>query len=185
MKKIFASLCFVLSIAPALMAQTPTPTPTPASTDTSTNSLRPLTYAIALQAAQATLENCRSKGFNVAVSVVDTAGQNVVFLRSELAPPHTIEGSHMKAYTIVCMGALTGNDGTSTLATSLLSSVGSQQVAFIPGFLLIQGGYVIKSHGKVIGAIGVAGSKQSQPGQLGNDEQCAQAGAEAVASKLN
>jgi len=170
MKTIFA---LVLAISPALAAQTTDGAP------------KPLTLPIAMEAAQATYDACKAKGFDVGVTVLDTAGHNVVFLRSEKAPPHVIEGSHMKAYTIVCMGALTGNDGTSTLAQGLLSSVGSQQVAFIPGFLLIQGGYVIKSYGQVIGAIGVAGSKQAKPGELGNDEQCAKAGADKVAPKLN
>ena len=174
MKTMIVSAVLVLSVTSALFAQT-----------ADGAAPKPLTLAIAMEAAQATFEACRAKGFNVGVSVVDPSGLNIVFLRSELAPPHTIEGSHMKAYTIVCMGALTGNDGTSTLASGLLASVGSQQVANIPGFLLIQGGYVIKSRGKVIGAIGVAGSKQSNPGELGNDEQCAKAGADKVASKLN
>jgi uncharacterized protein GlcG (DUF336 family) len=147
-----------------------------------------LSLALALEAAQATLAKCKAGGNDVAVTVVDPSGLNIVFLKSDTAPPHVIPGSAMKAYTIVCLGALMNSMGTSALSSNLLSSVGSSQVANIPGILLIQGGYLVTTDGTttgtVLGAIGVAGSKQAQPGQLGNDEQCAMAGAAAIAPKI-
>lgn len=144
-----------------------------------------ITTALAAEAAQATLEDCKSKGFDVAVTVVDAWGQNIVLLRHQLARPHTVVGSQMKAYTIVTLGPLMGQTGTSGLSTALLGNVNSSQVANIPGILLIQGGVLIKNaQGVIYGGIGVAGSKQAQPGQLGNDEQCANVGVAKISGKL-
>ena len=144
-----------------------------------------ITTTLATEAAQATLDDCRKKGFDVAVTVVDAWGQNIVLLRHELARPHTVVGSQMKAYTIVTLGPLMSQTGTSGLSQALLGTTSSAQVANIPGILLIQGGVLIKdSKGVTYGGIGVAGSKQAQPGQLGNDEQCANVGVAKIQSKL-
>ena len=48
-----------------------------------------LSPEIALDLARATLEECRKRGFQVAVAVVDRFGQTQVMIRDRFAGPHT------------------------------------------------------------------------------------------------
>src|SRR5580765_6119501 len=54
---------------------------------------------MAKAAAEATLAECRAKGYRTAVSVVDRAGNVIVSMRDELATPQMAEMSRRKAYT--------------------------------------------------------------------------------------
>lgn len=55
----------------------------------------------ALELAQASLQACRAKGFQVAVAVVDRFGQPQVMLRDRFAGPHTPSTATNKAWTAV------------------------------------------------------------------------------------
>ena len=57
--------------------------------------------AIAVEAAQAALNSCRSKGYQVAVSVADRFGVLQVTLRDQFAGPHTPDTALRKAWTAV------------------------------------------------------------------------------------
>src|ERR1700741_1693105 len=56
---------------------------------------------VAVQAAQAALENCRKDGFQVAVAVVDRSGGAQVLLRDRYAGAHTADMALDKAWTSV------------------------------------------------------------------------------------
>src|SRR5258707_12354340 len=60
---------------------------------------RNLSLAMAKTIAEATLAECKSKGFNTAAAVVDRAGQVLVILRDEKATAQTMEMARRKAYT--------------------------------------------------------------------------------------
>src|SRR5438105_4801882 len=58
-----------------------------------------LPLALALEAAQGTLDQCRKDGFRVSVTVLNNAGQPIVLLRDGGTGPHTADTSRRKAYT--------------------------------------------------------------------------------------
>src|SRR5437868_9983326 len=60
---------------------------------------RNLSLAMAKTIAEATLAECKSKGFNTAVAVVDRAGQVLVLMRDEQATAQVAEMARRKAYT--------------------------------------------------------------------------------------
>ena len=60
---------------------------------------RNLSLAMAKSIAEATLAECKSKGFSTAAAVVDRAGQVLVILRDEQATAQTAEMARRKAYT--------------------------------------------------------------------------------------
>src|SRR5262249_31750776 len=60
---------------------------------------RTLSLAMAKTMAEATLAECKGKGFNTSAAVVDRAGQVLVVLRDERATAQTAEMARRKAYT--------------------------------------------------------------------------------------
>ena len=52
---------------------------------------RNLSLPLAKTIAEATLAECKAKGFNTSAAVVDRAGQLIVLLRDEQAQPQTAE----------------------------------------------------------------------------------------------
>ena len=60
---------------------------------------RNLSLALAKTIAEATLAECKSKGFNTAAAVVDRAGQVLVILRDEQGTAQMAEMARRKAYT--------------------------------------------------------------------------------------
>src|SRR6266487_2530237 len=60
---------------------------------------RNLSLPMAKTIAEATLAECKSKGFNTAAAVVDRAGQVLVLLRDEQATAQQAEMARRKAYT--------------------------------------------------------------------------------------
>src|SRR6478609_7707104 len=60
---------------------------------------RNLSLGMAKTIAEATLAECKSKGFNTAAVVVDRAGQVMVILRDEQATAQQAEMARRKAYT--------------------------------------------------------------------------------------
>jgi len=133
-----------------------------------------LSLGTALELAQATLEDCRKRGFQTAVSVVDRFGNLQVTLKDRFAGPHTPETARRKAWTAVSFR-------TSTLEMEKVTQAGQPQsgVRFVTEALMIGGGLPIQAAGSLVGAIGVSGAPG---GEL--DEACARAGYEAIEDKL-
>src|SRR3954470_2465428 len=61
--------------------------------------VRDVSYDMALVMATTAIEQCRSRGFAVGVSVVDRGGHVLVTLRDHKAAHHTVELAQRKAYT--------------------------------------------------------------------------------------
>ena len=135
---------------------------------------RNMPLAIAQEIAQATVEACAAKNFNVAATVVDRAGVVRAVLRADRAGPHTVAASRDKAFT-----AASARNVTSAIAEGAEKNPAARHLASIEGFLLLGGGVPVKVGDDVVGAVGVGGAPG---GHL--DEECANAGIEKVKAKL-
>jgi uncharacterized protein GlcG (DUF336 family) len=128
----------------------------------------------ALELAKAALETCRSRGYQVAVAVVDRFGQPQVMLRDRFAGPHTPSTATNKAWTAVSFR---------TNARDLVQPAQPGQplagLAGLPHVVLLGGGVMIEAGGSLLGAIGVSGGPAGE-----EDENCAKAGLDAIRDKI-
>ena len=133
-----------------------------------------LTLEVALELAQATLEKCRSDGFQAAVSVVDRGGNLQVTLRDRFAGPHATGVAYRKAWTALSFR-------TDTLELSKATESGEAwAIRAVKKALPLGGGMQIrKGDGSLVGAVGVSGA----PGPA-NDVACAKAGIAAIEDKI-
>jgi uncharacterized protein GlcG (DUF336 family) len=141
-----------------------------ASAQQATYTQRLLTPETALKATLAALEDCRKRGFQVAVAVVDRAGVAQTMLRDRFAGPHTVNTAISKGYTAVSFRV-------DTLELSKQTQAGSPSsgVRAIPNVVVIGGGVLIQAGGTLLGAIGVSGAPGGDA-----DEACAKAGIAAI-----
>ena len=132
-----------------------------------------LSYALAKTLAEAAIDNCKSRGYNVSAVVVDRAGETIVAMRADNASPHTMENARRKAYT-----ARSFRQPTAEYAKKFADKnpVVMQQVT-LPNVIAIPGGVPIKVGEDVIGGVGVSGSP-------GKDDDCVAVGMEKIASQL-
>src|SRR6476469_5763013 len=117
---------------------------------------RNLSLPLAKTIAEATLAECKAKGFHTAAAVVDRAGQVLVILRAEQATAQTAEMARRKAYT-ARMFRITTLEFQKRTADPTLSA--QRDVADI---LALGGGVPIQVGNDTIGAAGSSGSSQEQ-----------------------
>ena len=134
-----------------------------------------LSPELAQDLARATLEDCRKRGFQVSVAVVDRFGVTQVLLRDRFAGPHTVSTATGKAWTAVSFR-------TSTTELSAISQPGMMQAGIrsLPGAVIIGGGLTVEAGGALLGAVGVSGAPGGDA-----DEACAKSGIDAVRDKLD
>jgi uncharacterized protein GlcG (DUF336 family) len=142
-------------------------------------SFRTLSLEYASAAAWGALNECRKRGFSVAVALVDRGGNPQAMLRDRLAGPHTPETALRKAWT-----ANSFRQSTAELAGLLKEGKIPGQVSHNPGSLLVGGGLLIESQGEIIGGIGVSGAPPGQSERDSIDGACASAGIEAIREQL-
>jgi uncharacterized protein GlcG (DUF336 family) len=136
---------------------------------------RSLTPELAVDLARAALGNCRARGYQVAVAVVDRFGVTQVMLRDRFAGPHTPATASGKAWTAASFK-------TSTTELNAISQPGMMQAGIrnLPGAVIIGGGLIVEAGGSLVGAVGVSGAPGGDA-----DEACARAGIEAIRDKLD
>jgi uncharacterized protein GlcG (DUF336 family) len=134
---------------------------------------RVLSLGMAKTIAEATIGECKSKGFHTAAVVVDRSGQIMVFLRDEEAAPQVGEMARRKAFTARMFRSTTLEFQKRTATDPTLAA--QRDVADI---LALGGGVPIQVGNQVIGGVGSAGSNQDQ------DDACAKAGVAKVAELL-
>jgi uncharacterized protein GlcG (DUF336 family) len=134
---------------------------------------RNLSLPMAKTIAEATLAECKSKGFNTAAAVVDRAGQVLVILRDEQATAQIAEMARRKAYTARMFRMSTMEFQKRTAGDSLTAAQRD-----LPDILALSGGVPIQVGNETIGAVGSAGSS------LETDDACAKAGIAKVADLL-
>ncbi|MFB9886309.1 GlcG/HbpS family heme-binding protein [Balneatrix alpica] len=130
-----------------------------------------LSQSSSQQLAELALQACQKDGYNVAVSVVDSAGTLRAFVRSDFAGPHTVSSSFRKAYTAASMGRNTAELGQLIADKPELAGL----AAMDDNLLLLGGGLPLQQDGKRLGGIGVGGAPG---GHL--DQACAEQAIQAV-----
>jgi uncharacterized protein GlcG (DUF336 family) len=133
---------------------------------------RNLSLGMAKTIAEATIAECRAKGFNTAAVVVDRSGQVMVLLRDEQAAPQVAEMARRKAFTARMFRTTTLEFQKHTTDPAFAAQ---RDVADI---LALGGGVPIQVRKEIIGGVGSAGSSQEQ------DDACAKAGVAKVAELL-
>ena len=137
-------------------------------------SYKTLSPDIALELANAALADCRKRGYQVAVAVVDRFGATQVMLRDRFAGPHTPATAAGKAWTAVSFR-------TNTTDLVPLTQPGMPQagVRNLPGAVVLGGGITVEAGGSLLGAVGVSGAPGGEA-----DDACAKAGIAAIQSKI-
>ena len=140
-----------------------------------THTIRVLTPEAAQKIVNAALADCRKRGFQVAVAVVDRSGVAQAMVRDRFAGPHTPDTAIGKGWTAISFR-------TDTLEFSKVTQAGqpSSGIRQLPRVVAVGGGVLIESGGAIVGAIGVSGA----PGGA-EDEACAKAGIAAIRDALD
>jgi len=131
-----------------------------------------LSLGLAKNMAEAALAECKAKGYNTSVVVVDRAGQPIVVLRDENATAQTTEMARRKAYTARMFRMSTLDFQKRTEDPKYAAQ---RDIADI---LALGGGVPINAGNETIGGIGSSGSSQDQ------DDACAKAGVAKAADLL-
>src|SRR5262245_4171981 len=134
---------------------------------------RNVSLPMAKAIAEATVAECKSKGFNTSAVVVDRAGQVLVILRDESASPQPAEMARRQAYTARMFRTTTLEFQKRTANDPTLAP--QRDVADI---LALGGGVPIQIGNETIGGVGSSGSSQEM------DDACAKAGVAKVAELL-
>ena len=145
-----------------------------ADSDEALMSFKMMTPETALALAKATLEDCRERGYQTAVVVVDRFGGTQVVLRDRLAGAHTVETARRKAWTAAAFRMDTVEIGEATAFDQPASAV-----RHLTGSLMMGGGVPVEAAGSTVGAVGVSGAPGGQA-----DDDCARAGIAAIADSL-
>ena len=134
-----------------------------------------LSPELAQDLARAAVADCRKRGFQVTVAVVDRFGITQVLLRDRFAGPHTVSTASGKAWTAASFR-------TSTTELNAISQPGMMQAGIrqLPGAVIVGGGVTVEAAGTLLGAVGVSGAPGGDA-----DEACAKAGIDAVRDKLD
>ena len=142
--------------------------------DENFTSFRVLKPELSVEAAQAAMAECRSRGYQVAVSVTDRFGILQVTVRDQLAGAHTPETSFKKAWT-----AASFRSETSELAT-LTESGEAWAIRNVSNAMPLGGGVrVVAGDGDMVAAIGVSGGPSGS-----EDEACAKAGIAVIRDRI-
>ena len=131
-----------------------------------------LPLGLAKTIAEATLAECKAKGFSTSAVVVDRAGQVMVMLRDENATAQTAEMARRKAYTARMFRMTTLEFQKRTEDPKYTAQ---RDIADI---LALGGGVPINVGKETIGGVASSGSSQEQ------DDACAKAGVARVADLL-
>jgi uncharacterized protein GlcG (DUF336 family) len=134
---------------------------------------RNLSLGLAKTIAEATLAECKSRGYSTAAAVVDRAGQLLVLLRDEQATSQMAEMARRKAYTARMFRITTQEFQKRTQEDPARAAQRD-----LVDILALSGGVPIQVDTDTIGAVGSAGST------LEVDDGCAKAGVAKVAHLL-
>jgi uncharacterized protein GlcG (DUF336 family) len=134
-----------------------------------------LSPELALDLARAALGECRKRGYQAAVAVVDRFGVTQVMLRDRFAGAHTPATAVGKAWTAASFRA-----NTTDLVASTQPTMPQAALRNLPGAVVLGGGLIIEAGGSLVGAVGVSGGPGGDA-----DDACAKAGIEAVRDRLD
>jgi uncharacterized protein GlcG (DUF336 family) len=150
-------------------------TTVPAGAQDALITFRTMSPEVAFDLARASLLDCRQRGFQVAVAVVDRFGVTQVVLRDRFAGPHTPTTASGKAWT-----AVTFRTNTTELIALTQPGMPQSGMRGLPGVVILGGGMTVEAAGTLVGAIGVSGGPGGDA-----DDACAKAGIEAIRDKID
>jgi uncharacterized protein GlcG (DUF336 family) len=165
---IAATAIAALSVASGVHAQTAPqgPAPPPA---------RGPGAALALEAAQTAITTCQASGYNVGVTVVDSAGEVRLVLASDAAPQRAVDSSTGKALTVIAFKLPSAAVAQQAASDPALAA----RIAADPKLRARAGALPLTAGTDLIGAIGVGGAPGGE-----KDEACAAAGIDKIKSRL-
>jgi len=134
---------------------------------------RNLSLGMAKTIAEAAQAECKAKGYNTSVAVVDRAGQVLVIMRDEQATAQTADMARRKAYT-----ARMFRISTMEFQKRTAEDPGREAQRDLADILALSGGVPVQIGNDTIGAVGSAGST------LEMDDACAKAGVAKVKDLL-
>jgi uncharacterized protein GlcG (DUF336 family) len=149
--------------------------PVPAGAQDALVTYKSLSPEVALDLARAALAECRKRGYQAAIAVVDRFGVTQVMLRDRFAGAHTPQTAAGKAWTAVSF-----RTNTTELVASTQPGMPQAGLRGLPGAVILGGGIVIEAGGSLVGAVGVSGAPGGDA-----DDACAKAGIEAVRDKID
>ncbi len=133
-----------------------------------------LPAALSIEAAQAALADCKAKGYNVTVSVVDRLGLQQVLIVGDNASPTGRTLAPRKAYTSAIRKITTGE------LNKRVSQPGAFNPTVFDTYMTIErGGVPINVDKETVGAIAVSGAPGGE-----KDEACAEAGIAKIHDRL-
>ena len=159
-KLITALVLFITSCA---LAQTPVKAPAPVSYG------EPITLEVARKMANAAELFATNNQWTIAVAIVDTGGNLVLFQKMDNTQIGSIEVAIGKAKT-----ANNFKRPTKAMEDAIANGGVGLRLLAVPGVFPIEGGEPIVVNGKIIGAIGVSGMQAPQ------DEEATKAGLAAL-----
>ncbi len=162
--KIHAALCCTLLLAISASA----------AAEDATFEITVMTPDTALKVAQAALADCRGKGYQVAVVVVDRMGVPQAMIRDRYAGPHTPDTAFRKAWTAVSF-----RENTLDLAKNTAPGTPQAGARDITNALMLGGGVPIEAGGSIVGGVGISGAPSGEA-----DDACGLAGIDAVTADL-
>ncbi len=139
-----------------------------------TYSARLLTPETALKATVAALEDCRKRGYQVAVAVVDRSGIAQAMLRDRFAGPHTVNGDQQGLHRDQFPSRYARACKADPVRHAELG------VREIPNVVAVGGGVLIQAAGTTLAAIGVSGAPSGEA-----DDACAKAGIAAIRDEID
>jgi uncharacterized protein GlcG (DUF336 family) len=133
---------------------------------------RELSLDIARTIADATIDACRKKGYQVSVVVTDRSGEPLVVMRDIYSNRYFTQLAHGKTQAVIM-----ANTTSAELRNNRPDMV--DELNLLDGVKVLAGGVPLQAAGSLVGAVGVSGAPG---GDL--DEACARAGADAVQETL-
>lgn len=131
-----------------------------------------LSLDMARSVADAAIEACRKKGYQVSVVVTDRSGESLVVMRDIYSNRYFTELAHGKTQAVIL-----ANTTSAELRKNRPDMV--DELNLLDGVKVLAGGVPLQAAGSLVGAVGVSGAPG---GDL--DEACARAGVEAVQETL-
>jgi uncharacterized protein GlcG (DUF336 family) len=166
-----ASAFLVAALSYAALAQPAAP----AASRAPTPQARGPGVALALEAAETAVSTCTANGYNVSVTILDTAGATRLIYANDKAAAGPIDSATRKAYT-----ALAFKESTADVAAQQTADPGlDAKIKADPKMFARAGGFPLLVGGDLVGAIGVGGAPGGD-----KDAVCAQAGIDKIKDRL-
>lgn len=127
---------------------------------------------LARDLAQAAVDVCRERGWQVTAVVVNRADDVQALLRDNLASRYTMQIAREKAEAVILSG-VTSSDFRRNRQDIRM------EMNHVNGILVLEGGVPVRAAGTLIGALGVSGAPGGD-----NDEICAKAALEKLQERL-